>query len=211
MDVEKGNVGMLLRKVVKKAHPDVVEGLISGLSPADVASVSDATSVFNLFDSVYCNARAPAALVQQCLQFGWQLATSPDTQRFVMPTADSAAHDTDKDGRRISGSGVIDDNTVEANQMPYSIIRAEGEWGSTHGRLEGSDSFVISYVHKCLELIKETKHLPTALKTLYFLLHTLSHVVRLHQHCVLLLLLVLLLPCTCGLCDLVNTCEPVTA
>jgi hypothetical protein len=175
MDVERENVGSLLRRVIRAAHPDVLQELVSGLSLSDVKSTGEACTLFVLFGSMYQNVRTPAALVHQCLQYAWQLAISPEQRRFVVPCGQPAGRSAD--GGKV-GSSPGGDGTRE-HLLGISIFKAEALWRQAHGALSLEDSFAALYIRKCLQLIEKTEALPVALSTLQFLLRSLADPVRL--------------------------------
>jgi hypothetical protein len=173
MDVVKDNVALLLRKVIKAAHPDMLQELVAGLSCADVQSARDARNLFNLFNSIYLNPRASVELVIQCLDFGWQLVMSPLQRPFVIPSC-----------RQQTGEATAEDvwsiETNDVNHFGLSVIRAEAA-GREDGHLAPSPqrTFMMKYIQRCLVCIKDAEALPAVLSTLYYLLRKIADMVRL--------------------------------
>lgn len=160
MEVERENVGGLLKKVLNKAHPEVLEDLVSGLTVDDVKSTADATTLFLLFVSIFKNAQAPATLVNTCLRYVWQLAMAPKQRDFVLP-------------QRSGGASAVDGH----NLVALSIIHAEAEWSQT-AKWTQETSFANLFIGDCMGMMTRMEHLPLALSTLTILLESLSNPVR---------------------------------
>ena len=161
MDVVKDNVSSLLSRVVKVAHPDLLEALVATLSPAELTCSADVRTVFTLFGSIYANARTPKALVLRCLEFGWGLLTSPDHCASVVPACHAAA------------PGAEPAAGPDVNYFGSGVLRAESAWVDRQGAAAEGREFADRYIALCLRYIERREALPATLSTMTFLLRRL--------------------------------------